>query len=85
MTVRTIRRLAPGWVCLALALPSPAAEPIEFSRFPKLHALIKPTPDEEKWLAIPWQTSLTEARRKAAAVGKPILLWEMDGHPLGCT
>jgi hypothetical protein len=30
-------------------------------------------------------TSLWEARQKAAAAGKPILLWEMDGHPLGCT
>jgi hypothetical protein len=30
-------------------------------------------------------SSLWEARRKAAAEGKPILLWEMDGHPLGCT
>ena len=33
---------------------------------------------------VPWLTSLWEAREKAAAEGKPILLWEMDGHPLGC-
>ena len=29
--------------------------------------------------------SLWQARERAAAEGKPILLWEMDGHPLGCT
>ncbi len=26
----------------------------------------------------------TQARKVAAKEGKPILLWEMDGHPLGC-
>jgi hypothetical protein len=30
-------------------------------------------------------SSLWEARKRAAAEGKPILLWEMDGNPLGCT
>ena len=33
----------------------------------------------------PWLTELWEARTQAAAKGKPILLWEMDGNPLGCT
>ncbi len=52
----------------------------EFARF---HALIKPKPggfDE-----VPWLTSLWQARQKAAAEGKPILLWVGDGHPLGWT
>jgi len=51
--------------------------------FPNLHALIRPRPggfDE-----IPWLTSLWQARKKAAAEGKPILLWVGDGHPLGWT
>ena len=54
-------------------------------RFDELHALIKPHPGEEKWTEIPWLSSLWDARKRAAAEGKPILLWEMDGHPLGCT
>jgi hypothetical protein len=62
-----------------------ASEPLTPQQFPKLHALIKPGAGEEKWTAIPWLTSLWDARRRAAAEGKPILLWEMDGHPLGCT
>ena len=62
-----------------------AAEPIRPAQFAKLHALIKPDAGEEKWARIPWLTSLWQARRKAAEQGKPILLWEMDGHPLGCT
>ena len=32
-----------------------------------------------------WLTDLWQARKLAARQGKPILLWEMDGHPLGCT
>ena len=51
----------------------------------KLRAVIKPAKGEDKWAAIPWQTNLWEARKQAAEKGKPILLWEMDGHPLGCT
>jgi hypothetical protein len=53
--------------------------------FAKLQALIKPGPSEDPWDQIPWLTSLWQARQRAAAEGKPILLWEMDGHPLGCT
>jgi hypothetical protein len=66
-----------------------AAEPtgalLTPARFTALHDLIKPKPQEERWAEIPWLTSLWEARQRAAAEGKPILLWEMDGHPLGCT
>jgi hypothetical protein len=68
----------------AAAAPTPAAKPIPADRFQALHTLIKPHTGEEKWTQIPWLTSLWEARQRAAAEGKPILLWEMDGHPLGC-
>ena len=44
----------------------------------------QPNADEEKFMKIPWMTDLWEARKKAAAEDRPILLWEMDGHPLGC-
>jgi hypothetical protein len=57
----------------------------EAEEFVRLHALIKPQPHENRWMQIPWMNTLWEARKKAAAEGKPILLWEMDGHPLGCT
>jgi hypothetical protein len=75
-------------VCLSVVLctgRAPAAEPVAPERFDKLFALIRPTADESKWLQIPWRTDLTAARQEAAAAGKPLLLWEMDGHPLGCT
>jgi hypothetical protein len=77
--------LASGFLCLWGALSAQAAEPIAPEQFARLHALIKPAASEEKWASIPWQTNLWQARKVAAAQGKPILLWEMDGHPLGCT
>ena len=64
--------------------PARGAEPIRPEQFKGLHTLIKPKPAEQKWAEIPWLASLWEARQQAAREGKPILLWEMDGHPLGC-
>lgn len=48
-------------------------------------ASILPTGAEEKWTSIPWRLDLDEARRDAQAAGKPLFLWIMNGHPLGCT
>jgi hypothetical protein len=66
------------------AITARAAEPINPARFEQIHSLIKPKAAEEKWAQIPWLASLWQARQQAAQEGKPILLWEMDGHPLGC-
>jgi len=72
-------------LALTLTAGASAAEPSHESNFDRWRALIKPSAQEEKWTQIPWQTSLWEARKQAAIQGKPILLWEMDGNPLGCT
>ena len=61
-----------------------SAEPIAPEQFEKLQTLIKPQKSEGKWAEIHWLLDLWTARKKAAELGKPILLWEMDGHPLGC-
>ena len=45
---------------------------------------ILPTKEESKWLEIEWRIDLWQARKESAKSGKPIYLWEMDGHPLGC-
>ena len=80
-----MRNLAVTLLSCALATnASMAFEPIKPEQFSKLHSLIKPQADEEKFMQIAWGTSLWEARKEAAKQGKPILLWEMDGHPLSC-
>jgi hypothetical protein len=65
--------------------PSGHAAAIRAEDYTELLTLIKARAGEAKWAEIPWLTSLSEARKQAAAAGKPILLWEMDGNPLGCT
>jgi hypothetical protein len=39
----------------------------------------------ETWRTIPWKVSLIEAQAIAVRDRKPIFIWAMDGHPLGCT
>ena len=77
--------LAP--IVVAAALQSFAsAAPIPAAKLAALQKLVQPDASEIEWRTrIPWRTSLWAARREAAATGKPIYLWEMDGHPLGCT
>ena len=76
--------VAAGTIMAAVVAPARGAGPIDPAKFEQLHTLIKPRAVEEKWAQIPWLASLWEARQRAAREGKPILLWEMDGHPLGC-
>lgn len=52
--------------------------------FKQLHAELQPAEDAP-WRTIPWKVSLLEAQAVAAREGKPIFIWAMDGHPLGCT
>ncbi len=54
------------------------------AQFAAVLKTVRPAPAEDAFAEIPWLTSLWDAREKAAKLGKPILLWEMDGHPLGC-
>ena len=52
--------------------------------FARLHKLIKPQSGESRWAQIPWFTSIVEARKTAATMGKPILIWSGGGSaPLG--
>ena len=37
------------------------------------------------WRTIPWQTDLLDAQKLAVELKKPLFVWAMDGHPLGCT
>ncbi len=46
---------------------------------------ITPPENELRWKSIPWRTSFTEGMVDADKFDKPLLLWAMNGHPLGCT
>jgi hypothetical protein len=61
-----------------------SAEELTETRFHELLNELKPSSDEV-WRTIPWKISLLDAQRMAAQDAKPIFIWAMDGHPLGCT
>jgi hypothetical protein len=65
----------PGWATRSMAP----------EQFRTLHAAVAPRGESERWMEIPWQSDLLAARQQAAREGKPLLMWVMDGHPLGCT
>jgi hypothetical protein len=70
-------------VCL-LSLAVTAGDGFSEREFNQLHAELQPEKDAP-WRSIPWKISLLEAQAVAAREGKPIFIWAMDGHPLGCT
>ena len=47
--------------------------------------LLEPDAEARAWQAIPWRSSLHEGLADAARAERPLLLWLMNGHPLGCT
>lgn len=86
--------LAGAWVAVALAgahaqperaQPSIAVqERLTSEKFASIHTAIKPGEDQSRFLdAIPWMTDLWKARQKAAAEGKPLLIFSTTCGPLG--
>jgi hypothetical protein len=78
-------------VAAGLALAAAPAQEIrsrkalDFAEAGKLVPLIKPSENEARWDQILWTTSLWDGRMRAAAEGKPLLVWEANGNPLGIT
>ena len=68
-------------VLCAAASTLHAQDGIPAGDFAKLRDLIRPQEGESNWQRIDWLTSLHDARVKAAAEGKPILLWSGGGAP----
>ena len=46
---------------------------------------IRPEPEDLGWRKIRWHRNLDEAAAEARKLGRPILLWSMNGHPCGET
>ena len=53
------------------------------AQFGKFHALLRPKAKETGFGKIPWMFDLWEAREKAAAEGKPLLILGAAGNPCG--
>ena len=46
---------------------------------------IRPTKNELAWAEIPWRSTFYDGLVESEREQKPLLLWVMNGHPLGCT
>ena len=62
-------KLALAMIVLAQADGDPRPETFE-----RCFQQIRPRPGESPWTEVPWLTDLHEARRKAAAEGKPMFV-----------
>lgn len=69
-------------LCIAIAT---LARPIDPNELDSRIAAVLPKASEEKYLQIPWRFDLAAARVESKAKNKPMFLWIMNGHPMGCT
>ena len=68
-------------LCLSLGLLVPAG-----GELVDLLEVVKPGEGESPWREIGWMTDVTEARQKALAEDKPLVIFTAaDGSPLGRT
>jgi len=61
-----------------------AVETMSEAEFAAILKAVPPRHGEEQYAEIDWQLDLIAAKHKAALERKPLLIWSMDGHPLGC-
>ena len=66
---------------LAQQAPTPPADP----QLEAWRDHIVPTATEWRWQEIDWRPTFGAGLQEAAATDRPLLLWLMNGHPLGCT
>ena len=57
----------------------PAPRELNADTFLQVQNQIKPQAGESRWLEIPWLLDLHEARRQAAALGKPLFVYSGGG------
>ena len=53
---------------------TPVEDELRADTFQQIYRPIRPQAGESLWMDVPWQTDLHEARRKAAAEGKPLFV-----------
>lgn len=92
---RMQRMLRSVVVWVGLLLPAAAGGAIQsrgtdesdlsWSDFDRYRSLVLPEAAELEWKKIKWESQLAAGVQRAGQEGKPILIWAMNGHPLGCT
>lgn len=71
-------------IAIAVAAERLTAAELSEENSADVKRLIEPQEGEGLWRHVPWRTNLSQARRQAAAEGKPLLIWAGGGSaPLG--
>lgn len=80
-----MRALALAFVVLSAA-PAEKLPPLELTdaNYAAVYASVQPPENDLRYEKVPWRTTLWSAVVEANQLDKPILLWAMNGHPLGC-
>jgi hypothetical protein len=84
------RFLLPLSLMLAPAIPAQQCEPppklpLTWAQFETVRDRILLAGESDVWRRIPWRTDLASAIADAAAENRPLLVWAMNGDPLGFT
>ena len=53
--------------------------------YTRIRDYVLPSREEDSWRNVDWKSSFWDAVIEAQKAKKPILLWAMNGHPLGHT
>lgn len=74
-------------LALIAVLPSGQASLSEpnAQNYRSLIGMIQPDAKESAYKEIGWRNEFWPAVQEAKRLGRPILFWTMNGHPLGCT
>lgn len=52
---------------------------LRIDTFQQLYQQVRPQAGESRWMEVAWLTDLHEARRRAAAEGKPLFIYSSGG------
>lgn len=87
MNAHSLRSLLCSLTLCGLAAAEDPSSDLTLTRanLDALHARIVPQDQDQDFLAIPWRAALWPALEEARGLDRPVLLWAMNGHPLGCT
>ena len=86
MSMKFFLPLVIASICVSRTAAQERIGPIASGDFARLLAAIKPQRGESPWREIDWLTNVTEARRRAVAEDKPIVIFTAaDGSPLSRT
>jgi hypothetical protein len=72
-------------IALLAIVRTAAAQELTPATYVRWRDYLRPGEKDLAYKSIPWRAGYWDAVVEAQAKDKPILLWAMNGHPLGCT